>query len=351
RYRITGLVAVGGMGCIYDALDEREGERVALKTLQPRFAERPRVVGRFLREAQALARAHSPHIVSISAHGRLPDGRAYYVMELMRGQTLSDAIEGAGGPLEPVRAVRLAQQIAAGLGHAHAIGMVHRDLKPENVFLCELEDGREHVKILDFGLAKALDGSMDVTVGDEVLGTPCYMAPEQVFGRRADARTDVYACGVVLYEMLTGRVPFDGEAAVDIMRAHVEEAPRPPSQLDPPCRSPSCSVDHHVLPLQGPGQALPVGRRARRRAGRRRTPLRARLIEVRRRVALDTHAPPFYLPTRVEPTRPAAGAPVPRAEDPSTRSSPSTSPRASRWARAGSPSATASTSRRPPSAT
>ncbi len=238
RYRITGLVAVGGMGCIYDALDEREGERVALKTLQPRFAERPRVVGRFLREAQALARAHSPHIVSISAHGRLPDGRAYYVMELMRGQTLSDAIEGAGGPLEPVRAVRLAQQIAAGLGHAHAIGMVHRDLKPENVFLCELEGGREHVKILDFGLAKALDGSMDVTVGGEVLGTPCYMAPEQVFGRRADARTDVYACGVVLYEMLTGRVPFDGEAAVDIMRAHVEEAPRPPSQLDPPVQIP-----------------------------------------------------------------------------------------------------------------
>jgi serine/threonine-protein kinase len=240
RYRVTGLLAVGGMGCVYAAVDvHRDDGRVALKTLQPRFAEHPAVVHRFRREAATLARSQSPHVVRVHGQGTLPDGRPYYVMEYLEGRSLFDVLDAAGGPLEPVRAVKIALQLAAALEHAHGIGLVHRDLKPENVFLCPAEGGgEERVKVLDFGLAKTLDGSMDVTKAGEVLGTPGYMAPEQIRGEAMDARTDIYAAGVIVYEMLTGRMPFDGDGVVDIMIAHVEEPVPLPSQLDPPVKLP-----------------------------------------------------------------------------------------------------------------
>jgi serine/threonine-protein kinase len=239
RYRVTGLLAVGGMGCVYETVDAHTDERVALKTLQPRFAEKPRVVQRFRREADALARSRSPHVVRVSGAGALPDGRPYYVMEYLEGRSLADVLQERRGPLEPVRAVKIAMQLAAALEHAHGVGLVHRDLKPENVFLCEPEgDAEELVKVLDFGLAKALDGSMDVTKAGEVLGTPGYMAPEQIRGEPMDERTDIYAAGVVIYEMLTGRMPFEGDAVVELMIAHVEEPVPLPSKLDPPVKLP-----------------------------------------------------------------------------------------------------------------
>ncbi|HJL19677.1 MAG TPA: serine/threonine-protein kinase [Sandaracinaceae bacterium LLY-WYZ-13_1] len=238
RYQVTGLIAVGGMGAVYEARDTEADRRVAIKTLQPRFAEQPRVVQRFVREAEVLARSRSPHVVLVWGDGRLPDGRAYYVMEYLEGESLADVLERTRGPLDPVRAVKIGLELAAALEHAHALGLVHRDLKPENIFLCRTEEGEERVKVLDFGLAKALDGSMDVTKAGEVLGTPGYMAPEQIRGATMDERTDVYAAGVVIYEMLTGRMPFDGDAIVDIMLAHVEEPVPLPSELDPPVRLP-----------------------------------------------------------------------------------------------------------------
>ena len=155
-------------------------------------------------------------------HGRLEDGRPYYAMEYLLGRTLADIIEASEGPMRPERAVLILRQIAMALEVAHGRGVVHRDLKPENVLVLEGPAG-DLVKVLDFGLAKAADGSMDVTQDGEVLGTPHYMAPEQIRGGAVDARTDVYACGVVLYELLTGAMPFDGEGAIDIMLAHVEK--------------------------------------------------------------------------------------------------------------------------------
>ena len=238
RYHLGPVLADGGMGTVYEALDVHADSRVALKTLQPRFSERPRVVQRFEREAQALEAARSPHVVDVIAHGRLADARPYYVMERLDGEPLSDVIERTAAPLEPRRVVRLGVQIARGLTHAHDLGIVHRDLKPENIFLCDAVGDAPHVKLLDFGLAKAVDGSTDVTKAGELLGTPSYMAPEQIRGDRVDGRTDIYAFGVMLYEMLTGRVPFEGDAAVDVMVAHVEQTPTLPSQLDPPIQLP-----------------------------------------------------------------------------------------------------------------
>ena len=239
RYQVEALIAVGGMGCIYTAYDRQTGERVALKTLKPQFAEHPRVVQRFERECNALALAHSPYIVGVESHGKLPDGRAFYVMELLEGWSLGDLLAAARGPLKPARAIRIALQVALGLEHAHALGMVHRDLKPENIFLFADARGLESVKILDFGLAKALDGSMDVTKAGEVVGTPGYMAPEQVKGLHADERTDIYAFGVMLFEMLTGQLPFEGEGIVDLMIAHVEQRPPLLSEVVPSLKLPT----------------------------------------------------------------------------------------------------------------
>jgi serine/threonine-protein kinase len=240
RYEVGELIAVGGMGCIYTATERDSGERVALKTLKPHYAEHPQVVQRFERESAALARAaDSPYIVGVKSHGKLPDGRAFYVMELLEGWSLGDLLVAARGPLKPARAIRIALQVAIGLEHAHAVGMVHRDLKPENIFLYADERGLESVKILDFGLAKALDGSMDVTKAGEVLGTPGYMAPEQVHAARADERTDIYAFGVMLFEMLTGKLPFEGEGIVGMMIAHVEQPPPLLSEVVPSLKLPT----------------------------------------------------------------------------------------------------------------
>ena len=238
RYHVGPVLADGGMGTVYEALDRVTEARVAVKTLQPRFMDRPRVIQRFEREAQALEAARSEHVVDVKARGALPDGRPCYVMERLEGELLADVIERSAAPLDPRVVVRVAVQLARALAHAHQLGIVHRDLKPENVFLRDGPGGRSVVKLLDFGLAKAVDGSMDVTKAGELLGTPTYMAPEQIRGDAVDGRTDVYAFGVMLYEMLTGRVPFVGDAPVDVMVAHVEEEPTLPSKLDPPVRLP-----------------------------------------------------------------------------------------------------------------
>ena len=234
RFALRRLIAIGGMGHVYEAKDRETRERVAVKTLKPHLAESYRVQQRFLREATALACTDSPHLVRIIRDGRLADGRPYYAMEYLLGRTLADLLEALERPMKPERAVLVAHQIAEALAVAHERGIVHRDLKPENVLVLE-GPGGDLVKVLDFGLAKAADGSMDVTREGEVLGTPHYMSPEQVRGRDVDARADVYAFGVVFFEMLTGKMPFDGEGAIDIMIEHVEKPiPRLSDHVDVP---------------------------------------------------------------------------------------------------------------------
>ncbi|MGE0789644.1 MAG: serine/threonine-protein kinase [Sandaracinaceae bacterium] len=238
RYTLEKLLAVGGMGLLYRATDGRGGPKVVVKTLRPELAENRVVVDRFVREYEACRTVRSPHLVEFLTSGNLADGRAYYVMELLDGFSLADLLRMTEGDIAPPRVIRIAHQMALALEAAHAAGLVHRDLKPDNVIVCPLPDGSEYVKILDFGLAKAVDGSMDVTRAGEVVGTPHYMSPEQIRGMAMDYRTDIYSFGIILYEMLTGEVPFDGEALIDIMLKHVEQEPVLPSKRTPPIKIP-----------------------------------------------------------------------------------------------------------------
>jgi serine/threonine-protein kinase len=216
RYRCTGLLARGGMGVVYAALDEKLGREVALKVLHLKLAEDATVVGRFHREALAAARLQHPGIVQVLDFGTDPRGFGYLVMERVRGETLS-ALLGREGHLDPLRAADLVEQILGALAAAHAAGIVHRDLKPGNVMVVQTGASREITKLLDFGIAQVMATELytRLTRTGMVVGTPTYMAPEQAMGGTTDARTDVYAVGVLLWCLLTGHKPFHaGELAV-----------------------------------------------------------------------------------------------------------------------------------------
>jgi serine/threonine-protein kinase len=225
RYRVLKRLGAGGMAEVWCAEDEVLGRRVALKLLGSRFAEDPEFRERFRREAQAAAGLTHPNIVGIFDRSEW-DGTPYIAMELVDGQTLKDVVRQRG-PLPPHIAVGLTEQILGALGYAHRRGIVHRDVKPQNVIL----DPEGQAKVADFGIARA--GHSEMTQTGAMIGTVQYLSPEQANGLPVDRRSDLYSAGVVLYELLTGRVPFDGEAPVSIALKHVNELPVPPSQLRP----------------------------------------------------------------------------------------------------------------------
>lgn len=226
RYRLVERLAAGGMGVVYRA--ERLGlaRQVAIKFLHRSSAFVPGHRARFEREAAAMSRVTHPNLVSIIDFGS-SDGVPYLVMDYHPGVSLRQALKE--GAMEGRRAVFIARQILAGIGSAHASGVVHRDLKPGNVLLAG-SPGEDLVKILDFGVAKLLEGDggpSDLSaVAGYVLGTPEYMSPEQARCERIDQRTDIYAVGVLLYEMLTGRLPFQAEGDLALLHKHIEETPR-----------------------------------------------------------------------------------------------------------------------------
>ncbi|MFO7180764.1 MAG: serine/threonine-protein kinase [Pseudomonadota bacterium] len=226
RYEIEAMIGEGGMGTVYRARHVRLGKSFALKALRADLALDREVGERFLREARTAASVAHPRIVRISDFGVLPNGRPYFVMELLEGAPLG-ALLRRHGPLPPRRAAEIARQIADGLAAAHERGVVHRDLKPDNVHVHSSERGDE-IKIVDFGLATAIGGAR-ITRHGVVFGTPHYMSPEQGSGEPLDGRTDVYALGVVLFEMLTGRLPFDADTSAALLAQHANAAPRPPS--------------------------------------------------------------------------------------------------------------------------
>ncbi len=248
NHRLVDVLGTGGMGAVYLAEHVYIGTRAAIKILHEQYAAESDAVARLLQEARAAAAIGHGNIVAVSDFGETPDGLAYIVMEYVEGRPLDALLEEAA-PLPLFRAINIVNQIGSGLGAAHQMGIVHRDLKPENVMLAErngrrkvvrrgtdpatptveLETTYDHVKILDFGVAKMLDADLSrQTLSGIVIGTPQYMAPETARAtREIDHRIDIYALGVMFYEMLTGKLPFDASTPMEMMLAHCG-APVPP---------------------------------------------------------------------------------------------------------------------------
>ncbi|HEY8432279.1 MAG TPA: protein kinase [Sandaracinaceae bacterium] len=213
KLEVVRRIGGGGMGVVYEVEHRLTGHRRALKVVHAKYADRPRFMKRLLREARVAGTLKTPYVVETYDAGRLEDGSAYVLMELLHGRSLYDLLQEEGR-LGVRRVAEIMSQVAEGIGVAHAAGIVHRDLKPENVFLVKTEDG-ENVKILDFGVSKFDDGGDSptrLTVEGTLVGTPYYMSPEQAAGRTVDARTDVYAMGVMMYEALAGRLPFEADS-------------------------------------------------------------------------------------------------------------------------------------------
>lgn len=225
NYRIEHKLGEGGMGAVYKGVDTMLDREVAIKALRPELASQTAVVERFRSEAVTLAKLHHPNIATLYSLFR-QDDELYMVLEYVRGETL-DAILQRRGALPPDEVIPVFCQILDGINHAHEFGIVHRDIKPANMMLTE----KGTLKVLDFGIARLL-GSSRMTRAGNIIGTLEYMAPEQVKGTETDARTDIYALGMMLYEVLTGRTPFDTDNEFELMRLQIEAMPPSPRSIN-----------------------------------------------------------------------------------------------------------------------
>ncbi len=239
RYRIDEQIDRGNVATVFRAVDLQAQQPVALKVVIPKAAARrvsmnaTELVERFSREADMIRRLGHPNTVRVFDFGR-NEHFLFMVMELLEGESLKHLVARENA-LHPARSLRIARQIAGSAGEAHTHGLVHRDLKPANIFMTFDDAGAETVKVLDFGVAKWVAESADqkLTAMGRAVGSPEYMSPEQARGMELDGRSDIYSIGVLLFEMLTGRTPFRGESAVNIMRMHVTDYPPELHELDP----------------------------------------------------------------------------------------------------------------------
>ncbi|MBW2730741.1 MAG: serine/threonine protein kinase [Deltaproteobacteria bacterium] len=259
NYEIHSILGEGGMGIVYKGEHAMLGKPVAIKILHERFARREGATEQFLREARAASQVRHPNIVDVTDFGETADNSVYFVMEYLEGESLEDVL-GRDHHIELFNTVNVVRQVGHALAAAHDHGVIHLDLKPENIFLINREGRRrivrrvdkslnksqdsqrfvvekegtfDFVKLLDFGVAKFTQDSLGPGLGTRsgmVFGTPHYMSPEQARGESVDCRSDIYSLGVLFYEMILGEVPFEGEVALDVLNAHVSEAPIPPSQ-------------------------------------------------------------------------------------------------------------------------
>jgi serine/threonine protein kinase len=236
NYQVLQKIGAGAMGNVFLAHHPVIGKRVALKVIHPELASNEEMIARFFNEARAVTQIGHENIVDVQDFGQTPDGDSFIVMELLEGSSLGDKLK-AEGHLSIPRATHIALQLADGLAAAHARGIIHRDIKPDNIFLIPRGGDPDFVKILDFGLAKLSGPSQAMshqTKTGSLLGTPHYMAPEQAENvKKVDHRADVYSLGCILFQMLTGRVPFPGEGFGEVLVRHVREPPPLPSRLNP----------------------------------------------------------------------------------------------------------------------
>jgi serine/threonine protein kinase len=234
RYRVIELIGEGGMGKVYLAEHVEIGKRVALKVLHPSYSRMPDLVERFRREARAASKIGHPNIVDVTDSGATSDGSVYFVMEYLEGVELGSVIEREGA-VDVARALKISTQISRALAAAHREGIIHRDLKPENIYLITRGGEADVVKVLDFGIAKTTEAEAArerrLTSPGMAMGTPEYMAPEQAAGRAADARTDIYSLGAIMYEMVTGIPPYSGDNFMEILTKKATQDPPPPSEV------------------------------------------------------------------------------------------------------------------------
>jgi serine/threonine protein kinase len=249
RYLVKRKIGEGGFGAVFEGMQVATERPVALKVLHPQSLQDPTVVARFRREAESCSKLRNPHTVIIYDFDQTEDGVLYLAMELVRGQSLQD-IQRASGVIPVERCLHILGQVADALGEAHSKGIVHRDMKPENIMVEERE-GEDFVKVLDFGIAKIKsgDGGKDapaLTAIGQTVGTLEFMSPEQLRGKPLDGRSDIYALGMVAYEMLTGELPFKkSKSTTEIIQFHLQAPPPPPSSLKPELDLPA-AVDELV---------------------------------------------------------------------------------------------------------
>jgi serine/threonine-protein kinase len=226
QFKILQKIGTGGMGSVYRASQPAMKREVAIKILHPKLVGRKDLTSRFRREARAMSQLTHPNTVRVFMYGELEeDGSLYIVMEMLEGKNLNQTVR-RGGPLPMERAIPILVQVCGALQEAHEMGIVHRDLKPENIFLCNQGGLTDYPKVLDFGLAKVTEqqmqpGSIILTQEGMVFGTPEFMSPEQAQGRTLDARSDIYSLAIILYEVLTGKLPFDAKTPMEYIQKHV----------------------------------------------------------------------------------------------------------------------------------
>jgi serine/threonine protein kinase len=346
-YRVRRLLGAGGMGVVYEAEDVRLRRRVAVKVMSPALACIESARRRFLLEARAMVALADDRVVRIYAVDEV-DGRPFFAMELLQGETLAERLRRTGNapgrPSLPLsESLRLAGEIAEGLAAAHARGLVHRDVKPANIWLegvgvpplgggagdrlkAELQPGTGgRVKILDFGLVRVLDEGRRLTQLGDIVGTPAYMAPEQAAGKDVDARADLFGLGCILYELVTGAVPFRGETRFETLRAVVQDEVRPASEVNPGLPPAVAELVHALLtkdPAARPAGAAVVAAalRSLRRRPSRRWPLAVALGAAAAALALAAGSLAFRSPrpvaTQAVPAAVSVETPAPAAPRP-----------------------------------